>query len=173
MNFVMKKASIFFTMIVPDGYFTADLLLAIVFLRMAGFRGKLVRRDRLSITNDERANPKAILLNIGNEIDYAKANYDFSQSRRTGIALAMLHEFTDPVNEPVAKELAENLFYRVSELQIGNAGSTVVEMDCLEFSRIIPNFNNVDDGFKIALGVATAVLISHVATIRKELNVLV
>ena len=166
----MKNASLIKTVIVPNGLFTADLLLALATLKMAGFKGRITHRDEPEITETERADPKTILLNVGREINAPRSNYDFSESRRTGVALAMLDAFFDTTDEPVACKLAEDLYYRVNQIQIGQP---VTAVDSLDFTVLIANFNNVDKGFAYAQSLTHAILVSHVATIQKELKALV
>lgn len=163
----MNKASLFSTVIIPNGEFTADLMLALATLKMAGFRGKVIRRDCQEVKEADRQNLKTILLNVGQEINATRGNYDFSHSRRTGVALAVLEEFTDTTNEPIARELAHDLYYRVNQVQIGQA---VPGLDCLDFTRIVANFNNVDKGFMYAMSLTQAILVSHVATLRKQMS---
>jgi len=163
----MKKASMFSTVIVPTGYFTADLILAIATLKMAGFRGKIIRRDSQEVTRADRDNPKTILLNVGQEINAPRGNYDFSHSRRTGVALPVLEAFADTPNEPIARLLAEDFYCRVNQIQIGQ---TVPGLNCLDFTLIVANFNHIDKGFDYALSLTNAILVSHVASIRKTLH---
>jgi|GEM_PF-6966541 len=164
----MKNASLIKTVIIPNGLFTADLLLALATLKMAGFKGRIAQRDEPEITEVERADPKTILLNVGREINAPRSNYDFSESRRCGVALAILEAFSDTTNEPVARKLASDLYYRVNQIQIGQP---VAAVDSLNLTVLIANFNNVDKGFAYAQSLTNAILVSHVATIRKELKI--
>lgn len=164
----MKNASLIKTVIVPNGLFTADLMLALATLKMAGFKGRIDQRDEPEITEVERADPKTILLNVGREINAPRSNYDYSESKRTGVAAAVLDAFFDTTNEPVARNLAEDLYYRVNQIQIGQP---VAAVDSLNLMVLVTNFNNVDKGFAYAQSMTNAILISHVATIRKELKI--
>lgn len=128
------------------GYFHADEVLSVAYLRALGFHGRIPRTYTLDVQMLQ--DPTTLVLDIGRVYNWNNGNFDHHQDGMLPATnMLLLDHFGIPENmggEAVAERLQKILFQRVSDIDTGRMKPDK-ENPILDFNGMIRAFNPIGD----------------------------
>lgn len=159
---LVKKITYYERIVTHAGVFHADEVLAIVYLLILGFRGKIERKYKVS--DADLNDPRTLVLDTGKRYDPKLGNFDHHQDKiLPATCMLVLKHFTPRGKKCVNAKLARMIFQHVSDVDNGiipDGGHSA------GFNAIIRNLRRFgcDAGFGQALVLARITLEGYVLT---------